>query len=411
MDSTQKKVLEANTAAIERLTADLAGQGGRLGTLEKDVSQEVLKGEKSQRESRENWDFMDRAIAKYNAKWVTLHSRLKTYRNTMFNLGKIMLSNHELTEKDSTIMTRGLSTVMRTAGKYSDLVQTKLGGERKLLSQQREAWQKKKDNLKANKDDYGHIGYFAANIRIAMDAVLLSLKGILLPIATIVLAFGALSLFFMQEDSPLYKWFLNADVWERIAGIAAIIGTILFVLGGPVALMATAVGAIVLLLTTEMAPALAGIVAVVGAIASYFALAVFFTVGLPVALGIAAVFLAAFLYNQRDAIIEMGRNLWASLMQKLSDWKHRFIMMFLELLDNSAVRTVLDALGINNPYDTYMMGYMKTQGGGNNIEINVYGGGDSPAMTASAVGRSVDSVLQTNAQRQNTGYQSRGSMA
>jgi len=412
MNSEHKKALDANTAAIERLTADLAGQGSRLGTVEKGVSKQVLEGEKSQRDSRENWDFMDRAVAKYNAKWLTLTSRLKTYRNTMVNIGKIMLTNQELTEQDSTMMTRGLSTIMRTAGKYSDMVQTKLGGERKLLSQQRESWQEKKDNLKANRDSYSTIGYVVANIKLGMEGVLLTMKGILLPIATLALVLGGVSLFLMQEDSPLYKWFLNADTWDRIAGIAAIILTMLFVLGGPVALMATAVGAVVLLLTTEMAPALAGIVALVGAIATYFALAAFFTVGLPVALGIAAVFLAGFIWNQRDAIVEMGRNLWDRLMQKMSDWKHRFIMMFMELLNNKHVRWVADKLGWNNPYDTYMMGYNKTQGGGNNIQLtnNFYNTG-SPAMTASAVGRSVDSALQTNAQRQNTGYQSRGSMA
>ena len=124
-----------------------------------------------------------------------------------------------------------------------------------------------------------------------------------------------------------------------------------------------------------------------------------------------AVFLAAFLYNQRDAIIEMGRNLWASLMQKLSDWKHRFIMMFMELLDNKHVRTVLDALGINNPYDTYMNMWNQKQGGGTTLEVtNNFYGNESPSYTASAVGKSVDSALQTNAQRMNTGYQSTGAM-
>ena len=77
------------------------------------------------------------------------------------------------------------------------------------------------------------------------------------------------------------------------------------------------------------------------------------------------------------------------------------------LLDNPIMKAIMRVLGIDMP--TLPSGY----GGGNttNIEITVYGGGGSPAATGSAVGRAVDSVLQTNTRRQGGFTTSRSPMS
>ena len=85
----------------------------------------------------------------------------------------------------------------------------------------------------------------------------------------------------------------------------------------------------------------------------------------------------------------------------------RVLKFAIGLLDNPVMKAIMRVMGIDVP--TMPSGY----GGGstNNIEITVYGGGGSPAATGAAVGRAMDSVLQTSTRRQGGFSTSRSSMS
>lgn len=409
MSRETRKQLDENTKAIKDLTDTLKQQGAALGSVQSaqsNVNEKVLMGEESQRQSRENWDVLDKTKAKYDAMFKTYEARAKTAVNIVRNLGLAISTNTELNEKNASMMTRGIAASIRGFQKFADsYVKMRLPGTN--MEEKREGFQKTLEHYSKTKKEMGIIARIGNRFSQAWQFAKMAGVGLLVPIAALMALAGVVSLVFQQGDSPLYQAFLNAGLWEQIGAYAGSIGLIAIGLGSTFALISASVGSLVLLLTTEMAPALAAIVAVVGAIASYFALAAFFTVGLPVALGIAAVFLVAFLYNQRDLVLSIGQGLWKGFLKKLDDAKMRVLKFAIGLLDNPVMKAIMRVMGIDVP--TMPSGY----GGGstNNIEITVYGGGGSPAATGAAVGRAMDSVLQTSTRRQGGFSTSRSSMS
>jgi len=409
MSRESRKQLDENTKAIKDLTDSLKEQGKTLGgvqTAQRKINEDVLMGEESQRQSRENWDVMDKTFARYKAQYLTYKAQVMTTTNAVRNLGLALVTNTELNKDNASMMTRGVASSIRGFQKLADAYMKKrLPGTD--MEKKRDDFKEELDWYDKMKDRMGIMERISNRFSQAFQFAKIAGMGLLVPIAALMALAGIVSLVFQQGDSPLYQAFLNAGLWEQIGAYAGSIGLMAIGLGSTFALIGASVGSLVLLFTTEMAPALAAIVAIVGAIASYFALAAFFTVGLPVALGIAAVFLVAFLYNQRDLVLSIGESIWGAFVKKLDAAKAAILGIVSSLLNNSWVKTIMKVLGINRPDWAGGSGSGSTS---NNIEINVYGGG-SPAATGAAVGRSVDSVLQTNTRRQGGFTTSRSPMS
>ena len=409
MSREARKQLEANTKAIRELNETIKEQGQILGgvqSAQSKINEDVLMGEESQRQSRENWDILDKTNAKYQAMFKTYEARAKTAINIVRNLGLAIATNTELNKDNASMMTRGAAASIRGFQKLADsYVKMRLPGTN--MEKEREGFQEELERYDKIKKKMGIIARIGNRFSQAMQFARIAGMGLLVPIAALMALAGVISLVFQQGDSPLYQAFLNAGLWEQLGAVVGSIAVIAVGLGSTFALVAASVGSLVLLFTTEMAPELAGILAVVGSIATYFALATAFTVGWPLALGIVAVYLSGLIYNQRDLILSIGRGLWEGFLQSIEDARVKILRFAMGLLDNPIMKAIMRVLGIDMP--TLPSGY----GGGNttNIEITVYGGGGSPAATGSAVGRAVDSVLQTNTRRQGGFTTSRSPMS
>ena len=411
MSRETRKQLDENTKAIRELTDSLKQQGKTLGgvqSAQRKINEEVLMGEESQRQSRENWDIMDKTFAKYKAQYLTYKAQVITTSNAVRNLGLAIATNTELNKDNATMMTRGAAASIRGFQKLADVYLSKrFPGSKGDMKQKRQAFGEQLKTYDEMKGKMSLIAKFSARMSQAMQFAKIAGMGLLVPIAALMALAGVISLVFQQEDSPLYQAFLKAGLWEQLGAVAGSIAVVAVGLGSTFALIAASVGSLLLLFTTEMAPELAGILAVVGSIATYFALATAFTLGWPATLAIVGVYLAGLIYNQRDLILSIGQGLWEGFLKKLDDARMKVLKFAIGLLDNPIMKAIMRVLGIDMP--TLPSGY----GGGSttNIEITVYGGGGSPAATGSAVGRAVDSVLQTNTRRQGGFTTSRSPMS
>jgi len=397
MAGVSKDDMDKNTEALKELIRALREDTPSLGRFEKLETQ--YQGEKSMRESKENWGVVEKQRARATQKLKQYEAQIKTAYHVAKNLGQAITQNNELGEKNSTILTRGAVAMYRRVGAMTDFIR----GLTKIGDTQKEKRQKHHEDMKGDKEKYDNMSRMqkvAWHFQQTVKGLGLLWRGLLIPILMVVAALALVGLALSDFEA-----FTALGQWEQLAAIMGSIVALVVIFGAVAGGILIGFTALAMLFTADLSPAIATVVALVGAIASYLALAAFFTVGLPVALGVAAVFLVAFIINQHDFLIKTARRLWNSALLTLSLLPSFIIGLIKKVVQNTWVGKILRLLGWGGGGEL---------GGGprydSGVNVTVYTNSSTPGMVGSEVGRNVDSALQTNSRRLGSGGTSRGAI-
>tara|TARA_R100000458_G_scaffold59152_1_gene68919 strand:+ start:639 stop:1838 length:1200 start_codon:yes stop_codon:yes gene_type:complete len=398
MAGVSKADMEKNTEAIKALIEELRKETPSLERFQKLETQ--YEGEKSMRESKENWGVVEKNFARAKQKYAQYEAQAKTAYNVAKNLGQAITQNNELKKENSTILTRGTVALYRRVGAMTDWMRH-LGKEAETQKEKRE---KHHEDMKADKEKYANLSLMGKalwHMQNTMKSFKLLWQGLIIPILMVVAAVGLISL--AMSD---FEAFTALGEWEQLASVIGGALALMYLFGSVIGAVLTAVTALVMLFTADLSPSIAAVVAIVGTLAGWFILFTSFAVGWPVYLGIAAVYLAAFIYNQRDLLIATAKKLWHDAKYALLNLPMFIIGLIKKVVQNSWVGSVLTLLGWKGGGEL---------GGGtirydSGVNVTVYTTSSSPGMIGSEVGRNVDSALHTQNKRLGSGGSSMGAI-